>query len=200
MKIVGSLTSPFTRAVRVVCEELRLPYDLEVTPPFTKLTDDQERFINLHNPLMKVPILIDGATEVIDSRMIIRHLLDKSPKSADFRGPESVADENILSVVYGVVDAGILRFMLKASHPEINANSGYLSRSLERIKHGLEWLGSQPNLGKTFGATEAMLISGLDWFRKREIYKWEEIQEVSKIHAAFCGGGSLVKTQIPENM
>jgi len=200
MKIIGSVTSPFTRFVRVTCEELSLSYEFEITPPFSKLTKDQENLINTHNPLMRVPILVDGETEIMDSRIIVQHLIKKYGKKDGFGAgfPAQPPDENILTVILGTVDAGILRFVLGASNKEINADAGYMARSRERMRHGFEWLERQSSLGREFGIPETMLICGLEWFKKRDIYDWNVFLNIVKTYKSHCDRPSLVKTRIPE--
>jgi glutathione S-transferase len=197
MKIIGSVTSPFTRAVRVACEELGIPHEFETTPPFAKLTPGQEAIIRTHNPLMKVPILIDGDMEILDSRVIIQHLL-KHPSGSGFAGPENIPQENILTVIYGILDAGILRFILKTSHAEIDADKGYMARSLGRVRDGLAWLEKQPDLGRTFGVAEALLLCALEWIHKRDICAWNDLPGLVRIHEKFRDRPSLVKTRIPD--
>ncbi len=202
MKIIGSLTSPFTRIVRTVCEELSIPYECEVTAFFKKLTKEQDDVIASHNPLMRVPILIDGETEILDSRMIVQYLLKHKNGATDFRiaFPANIQEDNILTVIYGVIDPGILRFVLAATHSEIKADEGYMARSLVRIGRGLAWLDKQPGFGQSFGVPEAMLVCGLEWFTKRNVYDWSGFPHLVKIHAAYKDRPSLVKTRIPENV
>jgi glutathione S-transferase len=200
MKIAGSLTSPFVRLVRVVCEELRVPYELEATPPFSKLDEKQEKFINTHNPLMKVPFLIDGDNVMLDSRIIVGYLLSRNAGNGDFRSdfPASPQEDNVLTVIMGIIDAGILRFVMKAAHPEIKADSGYMARSIARMEHGFSWLDRQMVPGHGFGVPEAALICGMDWLRKRKIYEWQAFSNIVKIRETYCGRQSLAKTGIPE--
>jgi glutathione S-transferase len=202
MKIIGSLTSPFVRFVRVVCEELNIPYEMEVTLPFNKMKEGKnDELIRAHNPLMKVPALIDGENEIVDSRIIVGYLTKHSAANANFRSgfPADLREENILTVILGVTDAGVLRFMMKASHPEIQLETGYMARSLERIKSGFQWLDRQPRLGQSFGVTEAALMSTLEWMKKRAVYDWNEFPNIVKMHKTYCERPSLVKTRIPES-
>ena len=53
MKLVGSLTSPFVRKVRIVLSEKRIVYDFDVDIPWESDTRVAE-----HNPLGKVPISV----------------------------------------------------------------------------------------------------------------------------------------------
>ncbi|MCW5589509.1 MAG: glutathione S-transferase family protein [Legionellales bacterium] len=205
LKIIGTHTSPFTRSCRVVCEELAIPYEYSVIHPFGKLTQKDVEFIGSHNPLIKVPILIDGNTEIIDSRIIIKYLLEQPVKTiahSDFRRnfPTDFHEENLLTIILGINDAGILRFMLKATHPEINQDEGYMQRCLERIGSGLSWLEKQPTLGQSFGIPEIALISCLEWFKKRHIFDWETLDRITTIYKKYCDRASLIKTRIPDSV
>lgn len=200
MKIIGSLTSPFSRIVRTVCEELQLSYELDVTAPYGKLNPEQEQLINSHNPLMKVPVLVDGDEIVLDSRVIITYLLreHQAPESFSAKMPLSIAQENRLSTVYGIQDAGVLRFIL--SREGFALDKGYLNRSLERIHSGLAFLDKDQDLGKNFGLCELALICCLDWFTKRQIVDWKVYAHLQQVHAQYSDRPSLVKTRIPADL
>ncbi|HVY13337.1 MAG TPA: glutathione S-transferase [Alphaproteobacteria bacterium] len=198
LKIIGSVTSPFTRVVRVACEELALPYAFDITAPFGKMTPGQSAMLTKHNPLMKVPVLVDGSAIIPDSRSILRHLFKQHGGGFGAGMEDTPEAESALTVIYGVMDAGILRFMLGKSHPEIRADAGYMARLVERLREGLGWLEKQPQLGQAFGVHEALLICGLEWFEKRGIYPWREFAGLVKLHAAHAERPSLVKTRIPE--
>jgi glutathione S-transferase len=200
LKIVGSLTSPFSRIVRMMCEELHLDYELDVTPPFTKMNAASAEKVNAHNPLMKVPVLIDGETEILDSRVIVAYLLKKHGKDTDIKLPQSVEEENLLSVIYGIVDAGVLWFMLQLANPEVKKDAGFMPRSQERIERGLIWLDRNKNLGKEFGVPEALLICVVEWFTKRDIHDWQKFRNVYTTWQKYKDRPSLVKTRIPENV
>lgn len=200
MKIIGSYTSPFSRIVRAVCEELELDYEFEVTAPFGKLTEAHEHLINTNNPLMKVPILIDQGQTVLDSRIIINYLLRtyKAPSTFEKALPLSIADQNRLSIVYGIQEAGVLRFIL--GKEGFDGNTGYLKRSLERIESGLAYLDSDKTFGDTFGLPELGLICCLDWFSKRDIVDWKRYKHLLHVHEKFRNRPSLVKTSIPADL
>ncbi len=202
MKIIGSLVSPFVRFTRVMCEELDLAYELVEVPSFAKMKPEHLAFVNAHNPLLKVPVLMDTEAEIVDSRVIANFLLTKQKTNTGFRTnfPASWKEENILTVILGVADAGILRFVLPAGNPEINPDSGYMERSLNRIKSGLEWLDKQPLLGRSFGVPEAALICVLDWFTKRKIYEWNGLPNIVKTYQSYWDRPSLTKTRIPESV
>ncbi|MFO1242685.1 MAG: glutathione S-transferase family protein [Rickettsiales bacterium] len=203
LTIVGSLTSPFVRVVRTVCEELQLPYDMDLTVFFAKQDEAAKEHLSQHNPLMRVPVLIDGEKHILDSRIILSYLLkhpDAKPLT-DFRAdfPRGLEDENRLSVLYGIVDAGVLYFIMRNLHPEVKPDTGYLVQSQRRIRQGLEWLDKDKELGEGFGIPELVLLCGLEWFKKREVVEWTGYSHLRAVHARYHERPSLVKTCIPEN-
>src|SRR3546814_9785566 len=75
MKLIGSLTSPYVRKVRVVMAEKKLEYDFVVEDVWA-----QDTSIQTHNPLGKVPcLLMDDNGSLFDSRVIVEYLDTLSP-------------------------------------------------------------------------------------------------------------------------
>lgn len=200
MHLIGSLTSPYVRFVRVTLAELGIDHEFDVTGPLGKQKPDDERRINEANPLMKVPVLETGEGRIIDSRVIVEWLLRRHAGPDDFGGryPESLARENVLSTVYGVLEAGILRFLIDGTHPETDMNAGYMARSLARIERALGWLDGCPDLGEAFGPPEAMLVCALEWLRKRRVYDWSPHRRLVQMHGGFAERPSLAETRIPD--
>jgi glutathione S-transferase len=102
MKLIGSLTSPFVRKVRVVMLEKKLSYSLQIQDMWAHDQPDPL------NPLGKVPcLLLEGGASIYDSSVIVEYLDALSPGSrlipaggrerAEVRTWEALAD--------GVVDA-----------------------------------------------------------------------------------------------
>ena len=75
MKLLGTPTSPYTRKVRVVLAEKRIDYDFVIDPPY-----EAAARVPAFNPLGKVPVLVlDDATTIFDSRVIVEYLDNASP-------------------------------------------------------------------------------------------------------------------------
>ena len=105
MKLIGSLTSPYVRKVRIVMAEKKLDYQHELEDVWA--TDK----IMASNPLGKVPCLVlAGGEALFDSRVIVEYLDTRSPVSRlipegsreriEVRTWEALAD--------GITDAAIL--------------------------------------------------------------------------------------------
>ena len=75
MKIIGSLTSPYARKVRIVLAEKKIEADFVPENVWAP-----ETTIRVRNPLGKIPCLVmdDGST-VFDSRVIVEYVDTLSP-------------------------------------------------------------------------------------------------------------------------
>ena len=76
MKLIGALTSPYVRKVRIVMAEKKLDYQFVLEDVWTNDA------IVKSNPLGKVPCLVlEGGEAVFDSRVIVEYLDTRSPVS-----------------------------------------------------------------------------------------------------------------------
>jgi len=105
MKLIGSLTSPYVRKVRIVMAEKKLDYQFELEDPWGKDT------ILKSNPLGKVPCLVlEGGEAVFDSRVIVEYVDTRSPVSRLI--PESSRERTEVrtweALADGLLDAAVL--------------------------------------------------------------------------------------------
>ncbi len=106
MKLIGSLTSPYVRKVRVVMAEKKLDYNFVDENPWLA-----ETTIGESNPLGKVPCLImEGAEALFDSRVIVEYLDTLSPvgKLIPSVGRERAEVKTWEALADGLMDAAIL--------------------------------------------------------------------------------------------
>ena len=135
MKLVGSLTSPFVRKVRIVLSEKRIVYDFDVDIPWESDTRVAE-----HNPLGKVPILImDDGTTLYDSRVIVDYLDSANPVSRLM--PEFNRERSMVkrweALADGISDAATTIF-LERKRPESLQSTEWISRQQKKAMLGLE--------------------------------------------------------------
>jgi glutathione S-transferase len=105
MKLIGALTSPYVRKVRVVMAEKKLDYQFALEDVWA---DDA---ILKSNPLGKVPCLVlEGGEAVFDSRVIVEYLDTRSPVSRLIpdTGRERTEVRTWEALADGLVDAAIL--------------------------------------------------------------------------------------------
>jgi glutathione S-transferase len=106
MKLIGSISSPYVRKVRVVMAEKKLDYEFITEDVWAASTT-----ITQSNPLGKVPCLIMEAGEALfDSRVIVEYLDTLSPvgKLIPSTGRERAEVKTWEALADGVMDASIL--------------------------------------------------------------------------------------------
>lgn len=140
MKLIGSLTSPFVRKVRIVLAEKKIDYEFVIDSPWTP----DSGVANL-NPLGKIPVLsLDDDTVLFDSRVISEYLDNVAPNSklmpatnrerTEVKRWEALAD--------GICDAAALIFLEKKRPPE-QQSTEWISRQNAKIIAGLEYMAEQ---------------------------------------------------------
>ena len=105
MKLIGALTSPYVRKVRIVMAEKKLDYQFELEDVWA------EDSILKFNPLGKVPCLVlEGGEAVFDSRVIVEYVDTRSPVSRLIpeTGRERTEVRTWEALADGVLDAAIL--------------------------------------------------------------------------------------------
>ena len=106
MKLIGAVTSPYVRKVRIVMAEKKLDYEFvqeDVWSPATTITQS--------NPLGKVPCLVmEGGEALFDSRVIVEYMDPLSPvgKLIPGTGRERAEVKTWEALADGVLDALIL--------------------------------------------------------------------------------------------
>ncbi len=106
MKLIGAVTSPYVRKVRIVMAEKKLDYQFvseDVWSADTRIAES--------NPLGKVPCLVmEGGEAVFDSRVIVEYLDTLSPvgKLIPQPGRERAEVKTWEALADGLLDAAIL--------------------------------------------------------------------------------------------
>ncbi len=106
IRLIGAVTSPYVRKVRVVLAEKKLDYRFV---PENVWADDTQ--IAAANPLGKVPCLVmDGQDAIFDSRVIVEYLDTLSPvgKLIPASGRQRVEVKTWEALADGLLDASVL--------------------------------------------------------------------------------------------
>jgi glutathione S-transferase len=138
MKLIGSLTSPFVRKVRIVLAEKRLDYRFELENVWA---DDSQ--IQQFNPLGKVPVLItDDGGAIFDSRVIVEYVDTLSPVSRLIPGAsrERVDIKCWEALADGLLDAAVLINIEKTQRDEGARSAKWVARQQRKIDHALAML------------------------------------------------------------
>ena len=140
MKLIGSLTSPYVRKVRIVLAEKKIEYEFERDSPWSA-----ESKVAAINPLGKVPVLIlDDSTVLFDSRVIVEYIDSVAPNNKLM--PESNREraevKRWCAVADGICDAAGLIF-IERKRPEAQQSADWIARQEEKIVRGLDYMAEQ---------------------------------------------------------
>ena len=147
MKLIGSLTSPYVRKVRVVLAEKKLDYTLLLEDVWASDA------ITTANPLGKVPCLVmEGGEAVFDSRVIVEYVDTLSPvgKLLPASGRERVEVKTWEALADGIMDAAVAARLEQAwagRTPE-QRSQAWVDRQMVKVQSGLraisQGLGEKP--------------------------------------------------------
>jgi glutathione S-transferase len=142
MKLIGSLSSPYARKVRIVMAEKKLDYEFVAEDVWSASTR-----IGASNPLGKVPCLVmEGGEALFDSRVIVEYLDALSPVGklipntgrarAEVKTWEALAD--------GVLDALILARLEAtwAGRTDGQRSQAWIDRQMSKVDASLAAMSS----------------------------------------------------------
>ncbi|CAD85863.1 MULTISPECIES: glutathione S-transferase [Nitrosomonas] len=137
MKLIGSLTSPYVRKVRIVLGEKSIDHEFTNDPPFSPDTR-----VAQVNPLGKVPALImDDGYILFDSRVIVEYLDDlNGPESGRLiptAGPQRLRVKRWEALADGIIDACVAIY-LERKRPESQQSQEWIERQQKKIDQGLQ--------------------------------------------------------------
>ena len=132
MKLIGSLTSPYVRKVRIVMAEKKLDFELVLEDVWGSDA------ILESNPLGKVPCLVmEGSDALFDSRVIVEYIDTLSPvgRLMPERGRERAEVRTWEALADGVLDAAILARleMTWQGRHEGERSQAWIDRQLSRV-------------------------------------------------------------------
>ncbi len=137
MKLIGAITSPYVRKVRIVMAEKKLDYQFLLEDVWSADTQ-----ITQANPLGKVPCLImEGGEALFDSRVIVEYVDTLSPvgKLIPSGGRDRAAVKTWEALADGLLDAAILA-RLEAHWPgrtETQRSQAWIERQMKKIDDSL---------------------------------------------------------------
>ncbi len=135
MKLIGSLTSPYVRKVRIVLAEKKLDYKFDLEDVWSAETQ-----IAVSNPLGKVPCLVmEGGEAIFDSRVIVEYVDTLSPvgKLIPLSGRERVEVRTWEALADGLLEAAVLARMEQtwSGRTEAQRSQAWIDRQVDKV-HG----------------------------------------------------------------
>ena len=136
MKLIGSLTSPFVRKVRVVLAEKKIECEFELDSPWTTETKIQDI-----NPLGKIPALVLDDTVLFDSRVISEYLDNVAPNNKLMPAPnrERIEVKRWEALADGICDAAAL-MLLEGRRPKSKQSSDWIARQKDKVVRGVDYM------------------------------------------------------------
>ncbi len=148
MKLIGSISSPYVRKVRVVMSEKKLDYQFVEEDVWAADTS-----IMNSNPLGKVPTLVmEGGEALFDSRVIVEYLDTLSPvgKLIPAVGRERAEVKTWEALADGMLDALVLARLEShwAGRPKAQRSQAWIDRQIGKaqasVKAMSQGLGDKP--------------------------------------------------------
>lgn len=179
MQLIGSLTSPFVRKVRVVLAEKKLDCDFVLDDPWAEDTQ-----LSSSNPLGQVPCLImDGGEAIFDSRVIVEYLDALSPVGKLFpaTGRDRIEVKTWEALADGLLDAGIAARLEKtwSGRAEGERSQAWIARKLGKVQTTLAAMHTALGektfcFGVNLSLADIAVVCALDWldFRFPELGAW----------------------------
>ncbi|MFM8900204.1 MAG: glutathione S-transferase family protein [Burkholderiales bacterium] len=205
MKLIGSLTSPYVRKVRVVMAEKKLDYRLELEDVW------ESSAILAANPLGKVPCLVmEGGEAVFDSRVIVEYLDTLSPvgRLIPERGRERAEVRTWEALADGLLDAAIAVRLEQtwAGRTAAQRSSAWVDRHMGKVHSALaamsKGLGDKPwCAGNSTHITLADVAVGcaLGWleFRFPSLHWRQEHANLARLSDKLMTRPSFIDTAPP---
>lgn len=137
MKLIGSLTCPYVRKIRVLLAEKQISHDFDVNIPW-----NTDTHVANYNPLGKVPVLVmdDGKT-LFDSRVIAEYLDTLGNTDLAFHfipasGPHRWWVKRWEALADGICEAAVIIFY-ERKRPAGLQNQEWIARQHKKIELGL---------------------------------------------------------------
>lgn len=158
MRLIGSLSSPYVRKVRIVLAEKQTKYEWLAEDVWSANSTIQRS-----NPLGKVPCLIlEGGNALYDSRVICQYLDSQPPahslisetfaKRIDVLRWEALAD--------GVLDAGVLIRLEQTQRDAPQRSERWVARQRGKVNAGLDVMAEQLG-GRDWCVSERLTLADI---------------------------------------
>jgi glutathione S-transferase len=143
MILIGQYDSPFVRRVAVTLHTYRMPFERQPYSVFGQIG-----LVRLHNPLVRVPILVieedDKKEMLIESGAIIDYLDEKAGRNTRALiapdGPERRKVLQLAALAHGISEKVLHLFFERYYHDAKSISKDWESRCVGQIETGLEAL------------------------------------------------------------
>lgn len=184
MKLYGTLTSPFVRRVRIVCDAVGEPVERVDTRG-----DAGQALLKQVSPLWKVPTAVfdDGAV-AWNSRAIVDELVRRRGWGELAAPRDPLAFANALDAIDAFTDSGVNVYLLRLDGV-VAEQVPYLQRQLARMQEIARWLEGEVAAGRIVGGAGldyvgVALITSVAWAAFRAVVPLDDVPAVRAFVAA----------------
>lgn len=200
MKLLGSLTSPYVRKVRVVLAEKKLDYNFVLEDVWNSDA------ILAANPLGKVPVLVmEGGEAVFDSRVIVEYVDTLSPvgRLIPQSGRERVEVRTWEALADGLLDSAVSMRLEKTwkGRADGERSQAWIARQTVRVEAALksisQGLGEKPFCtGIHFSLADIAVGCALAWldFRFPDIAWRTDHTNIARLADKLAARQSFIDT------
>jgi glutathione S-transferase len=203
MKLIGSLTSPYVRKVRVVMAEKKLDYEFVLENVWAENTQ-----IGIHNPLGKVPcLLMDDNGSLFDSRVIVEYLDTLSPvgRLIPQPGRDRAATKCWEAIADGVLDAALAINTERTKRPAELCSEAWIDRQYKKIVAALDSMDKSLDahafcMGINFSLADIAVGCALGYLDLRfdHLHWREQYSNLLRLDEKLASRPSFVSTQPPK--
>lgn len=144
MKLYFTPRSHFARKVRILLELYAIDYE---QVDIGNVADSDKKNFN-DNPLMKVPVLLDGEQSIIDSDNIAQYIVKKYDKSDRYEVfTESIFDLNARAILNGIMSEEVKVILAERTYVPIEQYPFFDKALLNQLNMDSNgWKNTQNNL------------------------------------------------------
>lgn len=199
MKLYGSLTSPFVRAVRIAAIELGQDKEIEFVSTVVRPTQPNRDYGDAVNPLRRVPALETGEGHIIiDSRVIIEFLNERAkgaiiPSTAPLR-LDALSRH---AVAAGATESLVLAMYERRLRPEERHWSAWDADQVDKAQAAFDWTEARcAAFARAFdiGAIGLVCLLGYAAFRFPEVDWLKGRPNLAAYHGASMQRPSVATT------
>ena len=198
MKLIGTLTSPYVRKVRIVLAEKKIEYEFVLDSPWTS-----ESAVPEINPLGKIPVLVlDDETVLFDSRVISEYLDNVAPNNKLMPAPnrERTEVKRWEALADGICDAAALLFLEK-KRPEKQQSPDWIARQESKMIRAIDYMAAELGdnaccIGMHFSLADIAAVCALGYlaFRFPAINWSEKHPNLARLYAKLMLRPSFADT------
>lgn len=202
MKLIGSLTSPYVRKVRIVFSEKKIELPLALENVWA-----QDSQITHSNPLGKIPCLIlDDGEPIFDSRVIVEYADTLNPvnRLIPDSGKERAVVKTWEALADGIIDAAILARLEKTWRPEQEQSQAWYDRQIGKVNTALDAISQKLGdnawcFSNKLSLADISVACALDYlvFRFPDLAWKQKYENLNHFHSKMMSRTAFIETAPP---